>query len=140
MSIPKYAVVSTLIMAVLIGAAFLLRDSLLPAGSLWYVVGAIGLAGISGIAGYAVTYTGIDKRIRLFTAYVTGSMLLKMMIGIMTVMLIALKSKDFAAPFVVSYFFCYFIFTALEVYWLMRKLRPISKNGRRDTQHEEPNT
>lgn len=53
-------------------------------------------------------------------------MLLKMMIGVMAVFLV-LKFKDFATPFVLAYFFCYFVFTSLEVYYLMRKLRPIFK-------------
>lgn len=140
MSIPKYTVLSLAIMAVLMGGAWLLNDAALPPGSLAFVLTAIGLSSASGIIAYAILYSGIEKRITLFTAYVSGSMLLKMMIGIMGVFLVSLKFKDFAAPFVLSYFFCYFIFTALEVYWLMRKLRPISKNGRRDTQNEEPNT
>ncbi len=140
MSISKYTMVSIGILALLLAAAYLLRDALLPPGSLPWVVGAMVLSATSGIVAYAIVYTGIEKKITLFTSYVTGSMLLKMMIGIMGVTLVALKFKQYATPFVLGYFFCYFIFTSFEVYWLMRKLRPISKNGSRETQDEEPNT
>lgn len=140
MSITRYTLVSLAIMVVVMGLAWLGRDALLPPGSLPWVLGAIGLASASGIVAYAIVYTGIEKQIRLFTTYVMGSMLLKMMLGIGAVTLVALKYKEFATPFVLSYFFCYFIFTSLEVYWLMRKLRPFSKNGRRETQDEKPNT
>lgn len=133
MSILKYSIVSIIIMVVIMGAAWIFRDTLLPPGSLGFVIGAIALSSVSGMVAYAIVYSGIEKRISLFTAYVSGSMLLKMMIGIMAVFLIALKFKDFATPFVLAYFFCYFVFTSLEVYWLMRKLRPISKNGGHET-------
>jgi predicted membrane-bound mannosyltransferase len=140
MSITKYTLVTIGILCLLLVAAFLLRDALLPPGSLPWVMGAMSLSAVSGIVAYAIVYNGLEKRITLFTTYISGSMLLKMMIGIMGVTIVALKFKEYATPFVLSYFFCYFIFTSLEVYWLMRKLRPISKNGVRETQDEEPNT
>lgn len=140
MSVLKYSIMSVVIMLGLMGVAWILKDIGMPPGSIGFVLGAIALSSISGIVAYAIVYSGIEKRITLFTAYVSGSMLLKMMIGIMGVFIIALNFKDYAAPFVLSYFFCYFIFTALEVYWLMRKLRPISKNRVRESQDEEPNT
>jgi predicted membrane-bound mannosyltransferase len=140
MSVSKYSMLTIGILCLLIAAAYLLRDVLLPPGSLPWVIGAMSLSAVSGIVAYTIVYNGIEKRIQLFVTYISGSMLLKMMIGIMGVTIVALKFKEYATPFVLSYFFCYFIFTSLEVYWLMRKLRPISKNGRRDTQHEEPST
>ena len=133
MSILKYTIVSILIMGVIMAVAWFAQDALLPPGSIGFVLGAIALSSISGIVAYAIVYSGIERRISLFTAYVGGSMLLKMMIGVMAVFLIALKFKDFATPFVLAYFFCYFVFTSLEVYWLMRKLRPISKKGGHET-------
>ncbi len=140
MSIAKYIMVTIGILCLLIGAAWLLRDVLLPGGSLPWVIGAMSLSAVSGMAAYTIVYNGLETKITMFTAYITGSMLLKMMVGIMGVTLVALKFKEYATPFVLSYFFCYFIFTSLEVYWLMRKLRPISKNGTRETQDEKPNT
>lgn len=140
MSTIKYSLLSLSIMAVIMATAWFLRDAILPPGSIGFVLGAIGLSAVSGIVAYWIVYTGIEKRITLFTTYVSGSMLIKMAIGIAAVFLVSLKFKEYAAPFVLSYFFCYFIFTSLEVYWLMRKLRPISKNGRRETQNEKPNT
>ncbi len=140
MSISKFSMITVGILALLIGAASLLRDVLLPPGSLPWVIGAMSLSAASALVAYVIAYNGLEKKIGQFTTYITGSMLLKMMIGIMGVTLVALKFKEFATPFVLSYFSCYFIFTSLEVYWLMRKLRPISKNGVRETQDEEPNT
>lgn len=140
MSIIRYSLLSVAFMAVIMLAAWLLRDQILPPGSAPFALGAIALSSISGIVAYAIVYSGIEKRITLFTAYVSGSMLIKMVIGMLGVFLVALKYKQYAAPFVLSYFFCYFVFTSLEVYWLMRKLRPISKKGVRESQNEEPNT
>ncbi|MFN8398069.1 MAG: hypothetical protein U0176_25860 [Bacteroidia bacterium] len=140
MSIIRYSLLSVAIMAVIMLATWLLREQILPPGSTPFALGAIALSSISGIVAYAIVYSGIEKRITLFTAYVSGSMLIKMVIGMLGVFLVALKYKPYAAPFVLSYFFCYFVFTSLEVYWLMRKLRPISKKGVRESQNEEPNT
>jgi hypothetical protein len=128
------------IMLLLMAAAYLLKDSALPEDSVGFVLGAILLSSVSGVIAYAIVYSAIDTRITLFTAYVSASMILKMMIGIMGVFIVALKFREYAAPFVISYFFCYFIFTGLEVYWLMRKLRPISKERVRESKDEEPNT
>jgi predicted membrane-bound mannosyltransferase len=140
MSIPKYILLTLGILAVLLLATYLLRDALLPPDSLPWVMGAMTLSGCSALVAYIIVYNGLEKKIGMFSAYVSGSMLLKMVLGIMGVTIVALKYKQFATPFVLSYFFCYFIFTSLEVYSLMRKLRPISKNGRRTTQDEKPNT
>ncbi|MFN8394670.1 MAG: hypothetical protein U0176_08370 [Bacteroidia bacterium] len=54
-------------------------------------MGAIALSSISGIVAYAIVYSGIEKCITLFTAYVSGSMLIKMVIGMLGVFLVALK-------------------------------------------------
>jgi hypothetical protein len=128
------------IMLLLMAAAFFMKDTALPENSMGFVLGAILLSSVSGVIAYAIVYSAIDTRITLFTAYVSASMILKMMIGIMGVFVVALRYKEHAAPFVLSYFFCYFIFTGLEVYWLMRKLRPISKDRVRESKDEEPNT
>ena len=94
---------------------------------------AIALSAFSGIMAYAIVSNGIDKAVRFFTSYLIGSMLAKMMLGIASIFLVALKFKPFSSAYVLTYFLCYFIFTSFEVYALMRKLRPISTKGQRDS-------
>lgn len=117
--------------------AIFLPEGVLPVGSKPFVVGAIALAGVSGIIGYLIAYKGITTQVRLFTAYVMGSMFLKMMIGIMGVTVVGLMYKDFAKPFVLVYFFCYFIFTSFEVVTLLRKLRAENGNNTRRSQDND---
>jgi hypothetical protein len=108
----------------------------LPPGSYTFICIAILISALSGIVAYAIVKNGIERSIRLFTSYIIGSMLAKFMIGLSSIMVIALKFKGYVTVYVLSYFFCYFIFTSFEVYTLMRNLRPISKTGKRST-HEE---
>jgi hypothetical protein len=134
--IRKFILIQSAITAILLAATWYPATELLPPGSLTYVYIAILLSSVSGIVAYLIVYNGLQKSIRMFTSYIMGSMMAKMMIGLMSITLIALKFKGFATTYVLSYFFCYFIFTSFEVYALMRNLRPISKTGKRST-HEE---
>lgn len=124
------------ISALLLGASyFLVREWYDPA-ALPFIWGAILLSTLSGIISYIIVFGGLDKRIPLFTTYILGSMLAKLMLGLATITIVALKFKPYSTAFVLTYFFCYFIFTGFEVVALMRNLRPFSKIGQRST-HEE---
>ena len=117
--------------------AIFLPEGVLPLGSKPFVVGAISLAGITGMIGYAIAFKGITTQVRLFTAYVMGSMFLKMMVGLMGITIVALQFKEFAKSFVLVYFFCYFIFTSFEVVTLLRKLRAENGNNTRRSQEND---
>lgn len=124
------------ISALLLGASyFAVREWYDPA-ALPFIWGAILLSTLSGIISYIIVFGGLDKRIPLFTTYILGSMLAKLMLGLATITIVALKFKPYSTAFVLTYFFCYFIFTGFEVVALMRNLRPFSKIGQRST-HEE---
>lgn len=124
------------IAALLVGASYFLVREWLDPGALPFIWGAIGLSAVSGCISYVIVYGGLDKRIPLFTTYILGSMLAKLMLGLATITLVALRFKPYSTAFVLTYFFCYFIFTGFEVVALMRNLRPFSKKGQRST-HEE---
>lgn len=124
------------IAALLVGASYFLVREWLDPGALPFIWGAIGLSAVSGCISYVIVYGGLDKRIPLFTTYILGSMLAKLMLGLATITIVALRFKPYSTAFVLTYFFCYFIFTGFEVVALMRNLRPFSKKGQRST-HEE---
>ena len=136
MSILKFTLIDVALMALLILAGFLLKDVVVPPGSLGFVIGAILLSGCSGLLAYIITFSGLEKKVTMFMTYVMGGMLAKMFIGLMTIMIIAMQFEEFVKPFVLTYFFCYFIFTSFEVYSLMRKLRAVSNKEKRNT-HED---
>jgi hypothetical protein len=138
--IRKFTLYQLAIALLLLAASWYPADTFLPPGSLTFIYIAVGLSALSGILAYAIVYNGLQKSIRMFTSYIIGSMLAKMMIGLASITLIALKFKGFATVYVLTYFFCYFIFTSFEVYTLMRNLRPISKTGKRSTHEEDPDS
>jgi hypothetical protein len=132
----KYYFLVIGITAAFAAAVYYPATTWLKPGALPYIYVAIALASISSILAFTIVSGGLAKRIEMFTTYIIGSMLAKMMVGILSITIIALKFKDFSTEYVLSYFFCYFIFTGFEVYALMRKLRPISEKGTRST-HDE---
>ncbi|HHG83915.1 MAG TPA: hypothetical protein ENJ82_04135 [Bacteroidetes bacterium] len=138
MPIRKYVLFQLGVVALLLGLAYWPVTTWLEEGALTFSYIAIIISGLSGIVSYIIVYRGIETSIRMFTTYIIGSMLAKMMIGLASITIIALKFKDFATVYVLIYFFCYFIFTFFEVSALMRKLRPISKTGKRNTHEEDP--
>lgn len=138
MAIRKFILIQLAITAFLLAATWYPATEFLPPGSLTFIFIAILLSAVSGILAFVIVYNGLQKSIRMFTTYIMGSMLAKMMIGLASITLIALKFKGFATAYVLTYFFCYFIFTSFEVYALMRNLRPISKTGKRSTHEEDP--
>jgi hypothetical protein len=131
-----YYLINIGIAALLAGATYFPVTEGLDSGALPFVYFAIVLSAVSSIVAYTIVSSGIQQRIPLFTTYIIGSMLAKMMLGILSITVVALKFKTHSTTYVLSYFSCYFIFTGFEVYALMRKLRPISEKGQRKT-HDE---
>ena len=112
--------------------AFLLGESVYPAGAMPFIIGGIGLAAVTTAASYAIVYRGLKIRIQQFTAYIMGGMMIKMFLGIISISVIALNFKDITTHYVLTYFLCYFIFTGFEVVTLMTNLRAEKSEGKRD--------
>jgi hypothetical protein len=118
------------------GAAwFPIQSSYGQTASILVSVG-IALSGISGIIAFLITFSGVKKRVQAFMNYLMGGMLAKLFIGIITVSVVAIKAGDYAMLFVLSYFFAYILFTAFEVFALMRNLRPILKEREHNANEE----
>lgn len=78
---------------------------------------------ITGAAAYVLSYTGIDKATGQFVTFLMMGMITKMFVGIILVVVMVIQFKPLIKEYVTAYFISYFIFTAFEVYGLMRKLR-----------------
>lgn len=117
--------------------SWLLIDGWLPAPALTFVFVALGISAAASIAAFVITYNGIEKAIRSFSTYLIGGMVAKLLIGIFSISIVALRFRDFAEVFVLSYFFFYLVFTSFEVFALMRNLRPNLKKAKRDLDEKD---
>lgn len=92
--------------------------------SLPAVFAAIGVAFFPTLLAYSITYLGLDKDTSRFVGFLLTGMLGKMLVGILAIIFVALRFRPVRDEFVVAYMVAYFVFTAFEVYGLIRKLRP----------------
>lgn len=97
---------------------------------------ALALSGLSTMASYSIVYNGLRIRIQRFMGYIMGGMMMKLAVGILSITIVALKFKESASVYVLTFFGSYIIFTAFEVYTLMRNLRPQNQKGSTNS-HEE---
>ncbi|MEL6842139.1 MAG: hypothetical protein AAFP02_02905 [Bacteroidota bacterium] len=78
---------------------------------------------VTGALAYMITFQGLDKSTRQFSAMLVLGMFSKLLIGLIGVLVIAVEFKPMLKSYVITYMGTYFVFTAFEVYSLMRKLR-----------------
>lgn len=97
---------------------------------------AVALSAVSSMVSYAIVAAGIRIRIQRFMSYIMGGMMMKLFVGIASITVVAWKYKDYASIYVLTYFVSYIIFTAFEVYTLMRNLRPQNQKGSSNS-HED---
>jgi hypothetical protein len=90
---------------------------------------AIILSAVSSMVSYAIVAAGIKIRVQRFMSYIMGGMMMKLFVGIASITVVAWKYKENASIYVLTYFVSYIIFTAFEVYTLMRNLRPQNQKG-----------
>ncbi len=90
------------------------------------IFGATLLSYVSTMAVFFISYSTLNKSFRQFMYAVLGAMMGKMFAGIISVLVVAVMYKEVKKEYVFAYFFSYFLFTAIEVYGLMRNLRQIS--------------
>lgn len=123
MSFLKFSLLGLAIIGALSIAAYFIGLSEFPPSVMPFIYTAIGLAGASTILSYLILNRGLLARPAKFSGSVMGSMMVKMFIGIISITLIALKFKEATVHYVLTYFLCYFIFTAFEIATLMSNLR-----------------
>ncbi|MEO0899324.1 MAG: hypothetical protein AAFY71_23130, partial [Bacteroidota bacterium] len=82
------------------------------------------IAFVPTIIAYSITYPGLEKETSGFMTRLLGGMLIKMLIGVLTIIIVAVNYREVVGEFVVSYLISYFVFTGFEVFALLRKLRP----------------
>lgn len=87
------------------------------------MIGAILVSYITGSIAYMITFQGLDKGTRQFSAMLVLGMFSKLLIGLIGVLVVAVEFKPMLKSYVLTYMLTYFVFTAFEVYGLMRKLR-----------------
>lgn len=124
MPIPRFLLLLCLLGLGLAGAAYAVVVGLAPAYSVVAVLAAIGIAFFPTMLAYSITYLGLDKDTSRFVGFLLTGMLGKMLIGILAIILVAIRFRPVRDEFVVAYMVAYFVFTAFEVYGLIRKLRP----------------
>ncbi len=74
------------------------------------------------VIAYALTYTGLNKNTSGFLSLLMTGMLAKMFVGILSIVVVALRFPAVRDEYVVTYIIAYFVFTGFEVYSLLRKL------------------
>ncbi len=95
-----------------------------PQYSVWASGAAILVSLLTGIVAYIIIYRSLKKDTKKFIGALFGGMLGKLLIGMLAVLLVAFFDRQVINEFVIVFFTGYFIFTAFEVYALMRNLRP----------------
>jgi fructose-specific phosphotransferase system IIC component len=122
-TIPRFILFSSFLAAILLLLGWLTANYWITDASFGAIAGAILLTFLTGLMAYVITYIGLDKNIKQFSAMLIMGMFSKLVIGILAVVLVVIEFKSVLKPYVVTYILTYFVFTAFEVYSLMRKLR-----------------
>ncbi len=112
------------------GIVYLLSPDVIPELALPLCLVGVLLASFSTIASYALVSRGLKSRIQSFVQFIMGGMMIKMFLGIISILIIAYKFKEFVTEYVLTYFLCYFIFLAFEVVTLMVNLRAEKSEGK----------
>jgi uncharacterized membrane protein len=79
---------------------------------------------LTGLVAYLIINRSLKKETKKFVGALFGGMLGKLLIGMLAVILVAFFDRRVINEFVIVFFTGYFLFTAFEVYALMRNLRP----------------
>jgi cell division protein FtsW (lipid II flippase) len=90
---------------------------------------AITLCWISTIVAYSITSQSLDKSTKQFMNMLMTGMMIKMFIGLISIVVVGVRFKEVRSEYVVAYLIAYFALTGFEVYALMSKLRRISNKG-----------
>lgn len=122
MRIPRFLFFFTIIAAVLLCIAWLIATYWITEANRDFMMAAVLVSYFTGALAYIITFQGIDKGTRQFSAMLVLGMFSKLLIGLIGVLVIAVEFKPMLKSYVSTYMLTYFVFTAFEVYGLMRKL------------------
>ncbi|MEM7372874.1 MAG: hypothetical protein AAF587_29905 [Bacteroidota bacterium] len=123
MKIPTFLGIASAVAIILVLIGMLLHTYWVPQTSQAAINYAILVGFLTAVFAYIINFNGLEGGNRKFFASVVVAMSTKMLVGIIIVVIVAVSYKHMVKEYVISYFFSYFIFTAFEVYGLMRKLR-----------------
>lgn len=123
MKIPTFLGIASAVAIILVLIGMLLHTYWVPQTSQSAINYAILVGFLTAVFAYIINYNGLEGGNRKFFASVVVAMSTKMLVGVIIVVIVAVSYKHLVKEYVISYFFSYFIFTAFEVYGLMRKLR-----------------
>lgn len=129
MKASRFFLISVLITAVLGGLAYFVVQAMTPPASFNATFIAILVGFFSTLFAFYISNQVLHKSSKLFFSIIFAAMFGKMLIGIITVLIVAFKFSSVKKEYVFAYFFSYFIYTAFEVTVLLRNLRPISEKG-----------
>ena len=124
MKISRFMVLASAVAVAMIFFTYLLIQGLALPYRFDSAVVAILVAFFPTLLAYSLTYMGLDKDTTRFVGFLGTGMLGKMIIGVLSIILVHTKFREIRDEYVVTYIIAYFIFTAFEVYGLIRKLRP----------------
>ncbi|GAB4410035.1 MAG: hypothetical protein OHK0039_14140 [Bacteroidia bacterium] len=124
MPISRFILLVTAVALLLLLAAWGMQAVLPGSYSLLAMGCAIAIAYVPTLLAYTLSYMGLDKDTSGFVGFLLTGMLSKMLAGLISVLIVALRFRPVRDEYVVVYIIAYFIFTGFEVYGLIRKLRP----------------
>lgn len=115
---------ASLIFLGLIGAGYAFVAGIAPEKNFLAVLVAFLVTFVTTLLAYTVTYLGLDKKTNTFVGMLLTGMVVKMLVGLLTIVVVALRYKPIQPEYVTAFLVGYMVFTAFEVYGLIRKLRP----------------
>ena len=107
----------------MVALAILLTSTVMPQFSIVAICAAVVVAMVSGMIAYLVVKNKLQAAGKQFMGAIMLGMLVKMAIGLTSVLIVALSFRPVVDEYVTVFFIGYFVFTAFEVYALMRNLR-----------------
>ncbi len=128
MEVKKFVLVLTIAMVVLMASSYGMLELLNPEKSFLAVAIAVLVSYGTTLIAYTATFCGLDKKTNTFISYMLTGMVAKMFAGLITIVVVALRSPEVRNEYVVAFMLAYMVFTSFEVYGLIRKLRPHSKD------------
>ncbi len=112
----------------LVGLSYAFLHFLAPERSFLASMVAILVSYSTTILAYSVTSSGLHKSTNTFIGLLLMGMVAKMIVGLLTIVVVALRFPALQAEYVGSFMLAYMVFTSFEVFGLIRKLRPHSED------------
>lgn len=128
MEVKKFVLVLTIALAVLLLVSYGMLELLDPTRSFLAVAIAVLVSYGTTLIAYVATFSGLDKKTNTFISYMLTGMVAKMFAGLITIVVVALRFPEVRNEYVAAFMLAYMVFTSFEVYGLIRKLRPHSKD------------